>query len=121
MVSEHLRVLRGVHNDNIVFWTARILDPPLKESARVFASTASTSTMCCCSRRRTVDTGSLARHRVSGTQPLVQQIDVLNLALDVPVGVAVLFVMCRSLVENFLEVAGAIDDDAEVLFYDVLG
>lgn len=38
----------------------------------------------------------------------------MNLALDIPVRVVVLFGKCRSVVKNILVVASAVDDDVEV-------
>ena len=117
-VSKPIRVARRVHNDSVELWTARVLHPLLEEGAGVFAVTSTTGRS---SSRRTIDTRSLARHRISSAQPLVEQADVLDLALDIPIGVAVLSGTCGPLVENLREVAGAVDDDAEALLRDILG
>lgn len=33
---EHLWFTRSVHDDNVIFWAAGILNPPLEESSGVF-------------------------------------------------------------------------------------
>lgn len=53
-------------------------------------------------------------------QPLIQQAKFLKLPLDILVGVFVLFGRCRALLENLLEVAGAVNNDAVVLLYEIL-
>ena len=94
-----------------------MLNPLLEESVRVSGGSA----MCGSGgRRRTVNTSPLACYRVSRAQPLVQQADILDAALNIPVGVAVFIGTCRSLVEDLWEVASAVDDDAEALLHDVL-
>jgi hypothetical protein len=52
---------------------------------------------------------SLARYWTSNAQPSVQQADVLGVALDMPIGIAVLFDPCGLLVEKLWEVAGVVD------------
>lgn len=93
-----------------------MIDPLLEDAAGVLVCTSALRRS-----RRTVNADSLTRHRVPAAQPLVQQINVLNLALDIPVGEAVLLGKCRALVENLLVIAGAVDDDAVALLNEVLG
>lgn len=100
MVSVHLWVARRVHDDGIARWAAWVLDPLLEESARVFARTSAA-----CGSGGAADTGSLTLHGVSRTQPFIKLVHVLDLALDVPVGKAVLFSESGALVKNLLEVA----------------
>jgi hypothetical protein len=64
---------------------------------------------------------SLAHYWTSNAQPLVQQADVLGVALDMSIGIAVLFDPCGLLVEKLWEVAGVVDDDAVALLHDTLG
>lgn len=88
-----------------------MLNPLLEKSLRVLAVGA-TGCSSGSSRRRTVDTSPLACQGATGAQPLVQQVDVLNLALDIPILVAVFLGACCPPLEDFREVAGAVDDDA---------
>ena len=67
-----------------------------------------------------VDGGALARQRVAGTQPAVQQVHVLGAALDVPVYAAVLRGALAAAVKDLRVVAGVVDDDVVALLGEVL-
>jgi hypothetical protein len=95
-----------------------MLNPLLEKSLRVLPVGATGSSS---SSSRTVDTSLLACQRATGTQPLVQQVDVLGFALDIPIRVAVCSGTRRPPLEDFQEVAGAVDDDAEALPHEGVG
>ena len=70
--------------------------------------------------RWTVNASTLAGHRTSRAESLVQYVDILNLAFDVPKFVAVILSKCCSLVKDRLEIASAVNDDMETLLHEIL-
>lgn len=117
--AKQLRAGRGVDDDNatIIFGATRIRDPLGEESSCVLADTGALR-----GGRRAVDGGSLARHRLAGAQPLVQYVDVVHFALDVPVGVAMLSRQRATLLEHLGVIAGTVHDDAaNTLLHEILG
>lgn len=105
-----------IHDDDIARWTARIFNPILKERVVVLIMTGGAGI-----RRGTVHGCPLASQRDSVAQSLIQKVDIVDPALDVPVVVAVLTSERGSPIQHLVVVAGTVDDDASPLFYHVLG
>ncbi|KAI6764233.1 hypothetical protein HG530_008022 [Fusarium avenaceum] len=102
----------------VIFRTAWTLYPSGEKCACVLADT---STIPLCGNRGALDGGALARHRLTGTHPPVQQFDIGHLTLDIPIGVAMTGRRRSTLLKHLRVVAGAIDDDtADTLAYKVL-
>lgn len=111
-----LRAIGRIHDNDIARWTARIFNPILKERVVVLVVTGNAGIGW-----GTVHGCPLASQRDSAAQSLIQKVDIVNPALDVPIVVAVLTSKRGSSIQHLVVVAGTVNDDASPLFYHVLG
>ena len=117
IIPQRLRVACRIHNNYIIIWTKWALNPLSEKCARIYDCI-----IVVYSRSRgAVNASALTRHRNPRAQPLIQQFDILNLALDISVRVVVLFDKCGSLIENVPIVTSAVDDNDEILLDEILG
>lgn len=116
-ISQFFRAaLRGVDDNDVPLWAARVVKLVLEQREGVF-----TLTRAARASRRPIDARPLAFHRIPLPQTLVEEADVLDPALDIPVAEAELFGERGSRIEALLVVARAVDDDVQPLPQDVLG